>query len=226
MKRLWILTAVLSASAAWAQEPSAPPLVPADAPPMPPLESGPGTPPGPPVVMPPISNPKLGPEGAPAAAPAQPSQPQQPPSPAAVESERHFGLELAAGAGACLVGALIGSVAIAPSLGNGTVGGLDAAWGGATIGCALLAPAGVGVAGRLAGGDGSILATVVGSVGGFVIGLLALGSGGPDALPLALALPVAGSVLGFELTASGAGPPPGAALATGRPALFMVRGVW
>lgn len=218
----------LGACAAWAQEPSAPPLVPADAPPMPPLETGPGTPPAPPMVMPPISNPKLPPEGAPApgAAPSQPAQPRQPQGAAGVEAERHFGLELAAGAGACLVGALLGSVAIAPSLGNGTVGGLDAAWGGAAIGCALLAPAGVGVAGRLAGGDGSILATVVGSVGGFVIGLLALNSGGPDALPLALGLPVAGSVLGFELTASGGGPQPGAALATGRPALFMVRGVW
>ncbi len=216
MKRLWILALVLGASAAFGQEepPSAPPLVPAEVTPPP-------APPAPPVVMPPLSNPKLSPEGqAPATSPQAPVQPGTP------EPARNFGGELLAGAGACLAGAVLGSLIGAPSLPSGAVGGLDPAWGGAVVGCSLFAPAGVAIAGRLSGSDGSVVATFGGGLAGFLVGLLALNVGGPDATPLAFVLPVAASTIGYELTSSGSAAAPVASLASGRPALFTLSGTW
>lgn len=121
------------------------------------------------------------------------------------------------------VGRVIGEAAggaLAGALGGGALGALGfavntatestvpwAAAGGVLVGWTLAVPAGVTLAGRGLGGDGAYWASLVGSAAGAVVGgglYLAASDGGEGALGVALALglPVAGAIVGYELSAT------------------------
>jgi hypothetical protein len=65
------------------------------------------------------------------------------------------------------------------------------------------APLGVLLAGWLFDGDGAWWATVLGDVAGLAAAAVSALFGGKEAAPLLFALPLAGSVLGYEFSSSG-----------------------
>jgi hypothetical protein len=60
------------------------------------------------------------------------------------------------------------------------------------------------LSGWLFDGDGSVWATLFGDLLGAAVGAAAVLFGGPDGTPLLFALPLAGSVLGYEATSPAA----------------------
>lgn len=240
MKQLLILCVLALGGAAVAQDaadpppPTPPPLVPTDAP----TGDVPGAPP--PAVTPAdatgvlrptaIANPPLPPDGA-AVTPAAPTTSTPAAAPADEPGFFHrVLLETAFGAGVGLVGALAGALLGQRLLAPNALSPLGPGWGGAAIGFAALMPVGVIGAGGWNGGRGSVLATLAGDVAGLVVGVLgANASGGTDAMPLVLGLPLAGALIGYESTNAGtptpAGPPRALAPSRGT-VLFSVGGTF
>jgi hypothetical protein len=109
-------------------------------------------------------------------------------------------LLIGGGAGALTAfgGGLIGAAAIR----NEAVQPVGNVWTGAALGFALGAPVGVIFAGWLFDGDGAWWATVLGDLAGLVVGAATALLGGPEAIPLLFALPLGGSVLGYETSSS------------------------
>lgn len=104
------------------------------------------------------------------------------------------------GAGAGALGGLAGGFAGAATLPDQALQPIGASWTGAAIGFGLAAPLGVLLSGWLFDGDGSGLATFVGDLLGGGIGVAAIVFGGQDGTPLLFALPLVGSVVGYEVT--------------------------
>ncbi len=112
---------------------------------------------------------------------------------------KRVGLSLAfgaaSGAAVGLVGGLIG-LAVGPGqlqpMGNG--------WSLAALGFCLGAPVGVLIAGWLFDGNGAWWATLLGDAAGALIGLAAVGFGGPEGGAALFTLPLVGSVLAYEMT--------------------------
>lgn len=104
------------------------------------------------------------------------------------------------GAGVGALGGLAGGFAGAATLPDQALQPIGAGWTGAAIGFGLAAPLGVLLSGWLFDGDGSGLATFVGDLLGGGIGVAAVLFGGQDGTPLLFALPLVGSVVGYEVT--------------------------
>ncbi len=177
--RAFWLTALMAGSAhAQLGEPTPPPLVPG--------EAGPEVPPPEEAVLVPttVANPPLPPE----------------PTPGSRLPRIAMGLLLGAGAGTIggVAGGFIGGAALTPD----ALQPLGRAWAGAAAGFALLMPVGVLLAGHFFDGDGKWWATVLGDVAGLAVGALAVFLGGAETTPLLFALPLAGSVVGYEATSN------------------------
>lgn len=215
--RLSMVVLLLLASAARAQQadapqadPSPPPLVPAE--PEPELPAPPPTPQPEPQLQPPtIANPvmdpaDLGPQPQPLQPPqAQPpryAQPQQPSvsQQAAPGRPLRIGMGLLFGLGAGAVTGLAGLGVGAMALPRDFLSPIGGPAAGAVLGFAVGAPIGVLVSGLIFDGDGSIWATLLGDVLGLAVGATATLIGGLEGIPLCFALPLAGSVLGYEGT--------------------------
>lgn len=104
------------------------------------------------------------------------------------------------GAGVGALGGLAGGFAGAATLPDQALQPIGATWTGAAIGFGIAAPLGVLLSGWLFDGDGSGLATFVGDLLGAGIGAAAVLFGGQDGTPLLFALPLVGSVVGYEVT--------------------------
>lgn len=108
------------------------------------------------------------------------------------------------GAVAGASGAIAGTVIGATALPDAALQPLGAAGTGSAIGFALLAPLGVLLSGWLFDVDGSVWATLLGDLVGAGAGALAVWLGGSAGAPLLYGLPLAGSVLGYEVTSPAA----------------------
>jgi hypothetical protein len=75
-------------------------------------------------------------------------------------------------------------------------------WTGGALGFAVGAPLGVLLSGVLFGGDAPWYAPILGDLVGSAVGVVAIAFGGPDALAAAFVLPLAGSVVGYEVASS------------------------
>jgi hypothetical protein len=115
-----------------------------------------------------------------------------------------IGMGFLFGAGVGAAGALAGGLIGGATLPDQSLQPLGAAWTGAAIGFGLLAPVGVMISGWLFDGDGSFWATLLGDVLGAAIGAGAVVFGGTAGTPLLFALPLAGSVVGYEVTSPSA----------------------
>ena len=137
---------------------------------------------------------------------ANPPLPPEAPAPPSRMPRIAMGLLVGAGAGALggVAGGFIGQAAIP----NASVQPLGGAWTGAAIGFALLAPVGVLLAGRWFEGNGAWWATALGDLLGVGLGVASVAFGGAEATPLLFALPLAGSVIGSEVTSSTRAPTP------------------
>jgi hypothetical protein len=107
-----------------------------------------------------------------------------------------IGLSLGAGAATGAALAIVGAFAIPTAIGP-----VDRGWAGAGLGFAVGAPIGVLVTDLLMGGTGAWWACLVGDVVGFAAGAVATWLGGRESLPLLFAVPLAGAVVGYEVSA-------------------------
>jgi len=134
--------------------------------------------------------------------------------------------------GGILGGALIGGAAgwvLWGTLGSGTddAARRSAAQVGAAVGVSVGAPIGVSLTGKLLGQRGSFIISWLSSVAGLgvgygIYGLVRSGSDSSAAkatYALTLLLPVAGAVIGYELSSPGE-PPPGAEAGASAPSVF------
>lgn len=96
------------------------------------------------------------------------------------------------GIGAGLLGHALWNDQFAPPLGG--------TWFGASVGFAVLAPIGVWLVGKWLDGNGSWWTTLVGDLVGAAVGAASVIFGGPEATPVLFALPLAGSLIGYEMT--------------------------
>ncbi len=96
----------------------------------------------------------------------------------------------------------VGGGLVGPSLLKGdAVQPIGSRWTAASVGFALGAPLGVLITGALLKVKGSVVATVLASLAGAAVGALAVWLAGTDGTPLLFALPLAGSVIGWEFSA-------------------------
>jgi hypothetical protein len=102
----------------------------------------------------------------------------------------------ASGAALGLAGGAVGAAAIPAD----SVRPLSHTWLGAGLGFAIGAPLGVLLSGWLFDGDGAWWAAVLGDLAGLAAGAAATLLGGPQGTPLMFALPLGGSVLGYEFS--------------------------
>jgi hypothetical protein len=105
----------------------------------------------------------------------------------------------ASGAALAVAGGFIGRATIR----SASVQPLGSTWTGAGAGFAVGAPVGVLLAGWLFDGDGAWWASVLGELAGVAAGAGAVLFGGVEGVPLLFALPLAGSVLGYEFSSHG-----------------------
>jgi hypothetical protein len=129
------------------------------------------------------------------------------PEPAAAPVEApgralRVGMSLLIGAGAGAALAVAGGLLGGATIDGPSVAPLSPTWLGAGAGFALGAPLGVLLAGWLFDGDGAWWATVLGDLVGVAAGAAALLLGGPEGVPLIFALPLGGSVLGYEFSSN------------------------
>ncbi|MEW6432773.1 MAG: hypothetical protein AB1730_14810 [Myxococcota bacterium] len=101
-------------------------------------------------------------------------------------------------------GGVAGGFAGQATLPDSALQPVGATWAGAGIGFSIAAPIGVLLSGWLFDGDGSGWATLLGDLVGAGIGAAAVLFGGPEGTPLLFALPLAGSVVGYEVTSPAA----------------------
>lgn len=120
------------------------------------------------------------------------------------EAGRGFriGMSLLFGAGAGSALAVAGGLIGGASPANPKLQPLGNVWAGASVGFAVGAPLGVLLAGWLFGGHGAWWAVALADLVGFGLGALSVVFGGTAGTPLLFALPLGGSVLGWEVTAS------------------------
>jgi hypothetical protein len=181
------------------QDMSPPPLPPVDPAPMPTVAAPQpvDTPTAPPPETTPdgllkpraIANAPLGPQGPPMVEDEPPGRGVR------IATGLLFGAGL--GAAGALIGGLIGSAANHPEFASP----FGSTWVGAAAGFAVGAPIGVMLSGQLFDGDGSLWATLLGeALGAGVSVLIGLSGGGQESIPLFALLPLAGAVLGYELT--------------------------
>jgi hypothetical protein len=156
---------------------------------------------------PPLVSPEADAPGAEQEGPPLPLQrpPANPPRLEVLEPEPpgrglRIGMSLLIGAGAGAALAVAGGFIGAASPAHPKLQPLGNTWAGASVGFAVGAPAGVLLAGLLFKGNGAWWATLVADVLGFGLGALAVALGGTAGTPLLFALPLGGSVLGYELT--------------------------
>jgi hypothetical protein len=104
-----------------------------------------------------------------------------------------------------LIGAGVGTVT---GIAGGFIGGeylrpgitpIGNIWTGGAIGFAIGAPVGVLISGALFRGNAPWYAPIVGDLLGAAIGAVAIAFGGPEALSASFALPLLGSVIGYEM---------------------------
>jgi hypothetical protein len=164
----WVRLVIVVGQVAHAQvpEPSAPPLVPTPEP----------------VVPTPAAPPSL-------ATPPAPMSTE----PASTEQEDpsrwpRIGMGLLLGAASGAAGGVAGGFIGAATINDGAVQPLGRTLLGAGIGFALLAPVGVLLAGRFMDGDGAWWATMLGDVGGLLVGALAGLLGGAETVPMLFGL--------------------------------------
>jgi hypothetical protein len=101
------------------------------------------------------------------------------------------------GTATAIIGGFLGGEYLSPwvtSIGN--------IWTGGAIGFAVGAPIGVLVSGLLFRGDAPWYAAVLGDLLGAAVGVATVAFGGPDALPITFALPLLGSIIGYEVGSS------------------------
>ncbi len=194
-----LAVAVTASSSVLAQDPgySPPPLVPASEPSEPPPPPPPPEPQGAaPKVVDRISNREFDDEpNAPAPLAVTPSAPlDEPPGRA-----KRIAISLAVGAGSGAV------VAVATGFAGSAVWprltpSLPTVWTGAALGFAVAAPVAVLVTGLFFDGDGAWWATLVGDLTGCALGALATIAGSAEGVVALFALPLFGSVIGYEAT--------------------------
>ncbi|MEW5738410.1 MAG: hypothetical protein AB1938_05760 [Myxococcota bacterium] len=115
-----------------------------------------------------------------------------------------IGMGLLFGAGVGAAGGVLGGLLGGATLPDASLQPLGAAWTGAAIGFGLTAPLGVLLSGWLFDGDGSVWATFFGDLLGAGIAAGAVLFGGTAGAPLLFALPLGGSVVGYEVTSPAA----------------------
>jgi hypothetical protein len=107
-----------------------------------------------------------------------------------------------------LLGAGVGTVT---AIAGGFIGGeylrpgitpIGNIWTGGAIGFAIGAPIGVLISGALFRGDAPWYAPILGDLLGAAVGAAAVAFGGPDALSATFALPLLGSIIGYEVGSS------------------------
>ena len=136
-------------------------------------------------------------------APLAPEQPKDEGLLATRGKRLAFGALFGAVAGAA--GAAIGAVVLSRTTSPTIAPPLGSTWLGASVGWAVGVPLGVLLAGALFDGDGSWWATVLGDIGGGLVGATMLFvTGGHEALPVFAVLTLGGSLLGYELTSHAA----------------------
>lgn len=125
-------------------------------------------------------------------------------------------LESLGGIGGAVVGGLVGTgIGLAVFGDDGEFGGLAAAIVGGIPGTAIGLPTGIYLTGEAWGGDGNYWATwggvLAGSVVPFIVSYSMLGDDPSDALMVFLwgTLPLAGGVIGYELSQRDPAPAPG-----------------
>ncbi|MBL8919486.1 MAG: hypothetical protein JNJ54_11535 [Myxococcaceae bacterium] len=156
--------------------------------------------------------------------PDQPQTAQQPQTPGAVQRAEPPSVNpriLRIGMSA-LIGAGVGTVT---AIAGGFIGGeylrpgitpIGNIWTGGAIGFAVGAPVGVLLSGLLFRGDAPWYAPILGDLLGAAVGAAAVAFGGPDALSATFALPLLGSIIGYEVGSSDD--------ATVAPSVTMLRG--
>jgi hypothetical protein len=131
---------------------------------------------------------------------------------------------LGAGVGTALaiVGGFVGGEYLRPGLTS-----IGNVWTGGAIGFAVGAPLGVLIAGALFEGDAPWYAPILGDLLGAGLGAAAIAFGGPDLLAAPFTLPLAGSIVGYEIASNdSATVAPTVALLPGRGAMVGVQGRW
>jgi len=218
--RAVLLIPMALAGVAAAQDFSAPPLVQADV-----VDPSQGRIIAPPVVANAPLDPSLQPQGSqplPSTVPGtlQPQAPQAPQpnyqvpqggpqQPGTVQQAEpianprfvRIGMSALLGAGigtaTAIIGGFVGGEYLRPGLTS--IGNI---WTGGAIGFAIGAPIGVLVSGLLFRGDAPWYAPVLGDLLGAAVGAAAVAFGGPDALSATFALPLLGSIIGYEVGSS------------------------
>lgn len=130
-----------------------------------------------------------------------PLAPEQPPTAAPEEDTTGRLTRLGLGAlGAAVVGTGVG-LGLGFAVPGPSVSPLGPRWTMGAVGFAVGAPVGLLVAQWLLGGKGAWWAAIAGDVLGFALGgLVSWATGGPEGIPLAFVLPLAGALLGYELS--------------------------
>jgi hypothetical protein len=127
------------------------------------------------------------------------------------------------GAATAIVGGFVGGEYLRPGITS--IGNI---WTGGAIGFAIGAPIGVLISGLAFDGNAPWWAPVLGDALGVAVGAVAIAFGGPDALPAVFALPLLGSIIGYEAgSAENASVSPSVTvLPGGRGAVAGVSGRW
>ena len=138
--------------------------------------------------------------------PQNAQQPQNAPQPGTVQRAEpvanprfvRIGMSALLGAGigtaTAIVGGFVGGEYLRPGITS--IGNI---WTGGAIGFAIGAPIGVLVSGLLFRGDAPWYAPLLGDLLGAAVGAAAVAFGGPDALSATFALPLLGSIIGYEI---------------------------
>jgi len=98
------------------------------------------------------------------------------------------------GTATAIIGGFVGGEYLRPGITS--IGNI---WTGGAIGFAIGAPIGVLVSGLLFRGDAPWYAPILGDLLGAAVGAAAVAFGGPDALSATFALPLLGSIIGYEI---------------------------
>lgn len=145
--------------------------------------------------------------------PPQPGQPDYsaPAQPGTVQRAHSSGLPNARLMRIGMATLIGGGIATATAIAGGFIGGeylrpgitsIGNVWTGGAIGFALGAPIGVLIAGMAFQGDAPWYAPILGDLVGAGVAVIALAFGGPSMLATPFTLPLAGSIVGYEIASS------------------------